>query len=252
MKKITFVLCALLSTAAIADQVREHIDKGIQYRDAGKATEAISEFEKALKIEPRIPDIYFEIGNLKGCPNSIEYYKKAISLDGKHVNAYYNLGACYDSKKDGKNAIKYYKEVIKLEPSNPSLYYNIANYLSAENKFEEASSYYLKAIKQKPNEYFYTINLGNAYTSLSKYKLAIKSYRKAIKINPNLSYAYLMLSNPYGLQNMKKEENLSLEKGAVQAIKNKNQQMMNVALQSIKANSPNSKMIGHLEKRLNK
>ena len=53
---------------------------------------------------------------------SIDLYYKAIEMDPKNTEAYYNRGSAYCSKKEYDKAIKDFQKVLKIDPKNAEAY----------------------------------------------------------------------------------------------------------------------------------
>src|SRR5262249_56200652 len=78
-------------------QAEDALDEGLKLHEAGKPKEAIREYDRALKANPKLAEAYFNRGN-----------------------AYYDLG-------QNDQAIKDYSEVIRLTPKTPEPHSNLAN-----------------------------------------------------------------------------------------------------------------------------
>ncbi len=73
----------------------------------------------ALNKENAMPD--FQIGYMKQfmteeIDSAIYYYNEAIKLEPQFVEAWHNLGMCYEDKKDKTNALKCYSKALKYNP----------------------------------------------------------------------------------------------------------------------------------------
>lgn len=154
--------------------------------------------------------------------NAIEYFTKAIEIDPKFVDAYYNRGTCYttedvffhhydklpsqtyieagleDEEKAYQNAIRDFKKVLELDPNYALAYFGIgnANYLyydSYTDRKEKVLPYYFKAlnhkdwIKKKAGDEgvaaVYT-NIGRTYLAMAEMDEAYKNYKKALELAP--------------------------------------------------------------------
>ena len=92
----------------IQESTREAMNKGMEYEKAGKYDAAITEFNKAIKLNPRFIQAYNNRGvayNAKGELNqAIADYNKAIELNPKYAEAYNNLAVVYYFKQDYSRA----------------------------------------------------------------------------------------------------------------------------------------------------
>ena len=96
--------------------------------------------------------------------------KKAISLNPKYANAYYNLAVLYISQKNFNEAEILLKKAIKLKPDFAIAYYNLGFILKDMGRLKESESYNQKAVEVNPQ-------LTDAYLSLSTMKANVKSQK---------------------------------------------------------------------------
>lgn len=93
---------------------------GICCQEKGDYNEAIATYHNILKIE-EYREPYFNLGYihqeyLKVYDVAIDYYSKAIKVEPKYVDAYYNRGLCYEELGEIKKAEKDFREALKLNP----------------------------------------------------------------------------------------------------------------------------------------
>ena len=124
-------------------------------------------------------------------PESIEEFRKAITLDPHFPRAHYYLGLTY-LLKDGTARIKEAAEEFKVElKSNPNEFF--ANYYLGivdiiEREWEPAISFLQKASRIQPNNPDPYFHLGQAYQAIEQHERAIEVLRKAIALNPYLGH----------------------------------------------------------------
>ena len=155
---------------------------------------------------------------------SVDYFCKAVELDGANAQAYLSLGAamfklnqyracleCIDKvltlnpdcpeayntqglalKALGKNqdAIASFNKAIALQAYFPEAYLNLAAAYRGERRLPEALRAIQKAIDQKPGYAQAHSNQGNIYQDLHQLDAAIASFDKAIALAPDLAEAY--------------------------------------------------------------
>jgi tetratricopeptide (TPR) repeat protein len=166
---------------------------------------AIEIFNEALEYKNSMNSIalsrlYFNSGvsyhKLNKIEKATENYTKAIKLNSKFAEAYYNRGHIYSKIEYGK-AIEDYTKAIEFLPKEAELYnYRGDSYLRKGN-YDRAIKDYSKAIKLKPKEYKFVYNRGLAYYDNSNYQEAINDFTKAIKINPKDPYVYYWRGNSF-------------------------------------------------------
>lgn len=110
--------------AAKQDTPVDIVALGIAFLKNGQFDGAISEFNKAIKINPENVDAYY----YRGCAyfskekfkKALSDYNKAIEIDPGYVNAYINRGYYYHTISQYPRAIQNYKKALELNPDSPT------------------------------------------------------------------------------------------------------------------------------------
>jgi len=182
---------------------------------------------KTLKSAPHSARPYNNLGTEYSARGeygkAMQLYKKAISLDVRHVNSYYNIAHIYRDKGEYDKAIEFYKKTIELNPEykkayynlawqytkvgdrdsaittcpEADLYYNLANTYVGSGDYPQAIELYKIAIEISPQHLDAYNNLGNVYSDMGKYAKALKYYNRAIKITPDYARGYANISATY-------------------------------------------------------
>ena len=88
---------------------------------------AIFNFNKAIRINPHIPDIYYNLGlayyHIGKMDNAIENYQKAIYLKPDYDEAFCNMGRCLNKKGDLVGAIENFYKVLEINPKHAGALY---------------------------------------------------------------------------------------------------------------------------------
>ena len=177
------------------------LDYAIELHKKGKIEEALSLYLKLHIDQNENTKLLFYIGNAylqtKKFDLAIDYYKKTISSDQNHFNAYNNLGGTLLTLGRYKEAIEIFKKTIKIKPDFSDAYSNLANCYHNLKQYEDSILNYNKAIKLNPKNFAAYNNLGSTYKEINQNENAIKNFNIAKKINPDYYIAYNNLGNHF-------------------------------------------------------
>ena len=123
-----------LSEDALKQRIRTetalYLFKGIAYLNEGMLDEAITEFKKAIRINPKYADAHNNLGNTylnKGMlDEAIAEFKKALEIDPKYADARCILGVAYANKGMLDEAITEYKKAMEINPNLAMAHMNLA------------------------------------------------------------------------------------------------------------------------------
>jgi len=177
------------------------INLGNSYLHLNNYEAAIGVYEDALKINPAMPDIMY---NLAYAYQTGGYYEKALQEYEKVLKAdkkrqiskqvYLNMGSIYDEKGELDKAVRIYKRGLALDPENADIRFNLALTLMKKGSLTEALKQLQKTISIRRDDPDVYLTMGNIYYDLKKYDQAKKNFEKsiALKANPR---AILFLAN---------------------------------------------------------
>jgi tetratricopeptide (TPR) repeat protein len=116
--------------------------------------QAISEFNKAIEVEPTYKEAFLRRGYAnhaqKGYDEAISDYTKVLEIDPEEAAAYYNRGNAYLEKAEYDRAISDYTRAIEIAPNQAQTYYHRANAYRDKGQFDQALSDYRRAIELNP------------------------------------------------------------------------------------------------------
>lgn len=97
---------------------------GNLYYDAQQYPDAVTYYERALKVNPAATDVRTDLGtayHLMGQPDrAIEEYDAVLKIDHKHANALFNEGMVkWQDKMDMQGAIAAWKRLLDTNPQYP-------------------------------------------------------------------------------------------------------------------------------------
>lgn len=70
--------------------------------------------------------------------DAIDYYNRAIEIDGEIADVYYNLANAQYLLEDIENSVKNYKKALEINPKKVECFYNLGNAYCNREHFSEA------------------------------------------------------------------------------------------------------------------
>ncbi|MBP6090555.1 MAG: tetratricopeptide repeat protein [Crocinitomicaceae bacterium] len=88
----------------------------------GQTYKALAHYKRMLQLKPDYHQALNQIGviqqyNLKQLDSAMYYYNSALEVEPRFVEAWHNLGECYESQKDITHALQSYAKALKYDPS---------------------------------------------------------------------------------------------------------------------------------------
>lgn len=114
---------------------------------------------------------------------AIEYYKKAIELDGDFYDAIINLAVIYNDIGKYDDAIILLDQAVKNKLCDEDAWYNRGISYHCKENYTKAIADYKRALRYYPEDTGALNNIGDSYNKIEKYDLSLQFYQKALKIN---------------------------------------------------------------------
>jgi tetratricopeptide (TPR) repeat protein len=172
MKRLILIALALFISACAAARVEKnanaYINRGNAYARKGLYDKAISDYNKAIELDP---------SNAKG---------------------YVNRGIAYFGKGQHEQAISNFTKAIRLKSDYAKAYNNRANAYASKGQYGQAISDCNIAIEINPRYALAYVNRGLAYFGKGQYDKAISDCNKAIELDPKFAKAYTSRGLVYG------------------------------------------------------
>jgi len=169
-------------------------------------------------IRPFVSRVYLYYGNYQLSRNNdqeaIKNYEKGMKWNPWLGEIYYNLGGLLSSRGFINPSLEYFHKAEKFM-DHPYLPQNIASLYLKRGEHEKAIPYLERAIKyqkDKKSMLPLQIELGNSYLILKDYKNAERCFLEAIKSFPDHAEAYYGLAGVYMSQNKKEQAIEALNK----------------------------------------
>jgi tetratricopeptide (TPR) repeat protein len=167
---------AMLSLALAApDSAQMHLVMAHEEVKQGNNTGARTQYQKALAIDPKIPGIHFEMGELLGLSEDSKTkaeaeseYKAAIAENALDEKAETRLADLASRKGDAARALEYYNTAIRLQPEDAEANFGLAKTLIAMNEQAKALPILERAVQLEPTNAAAHFRLSTIYREMGR------------------------------------------------------------------------------------
>ena len=170
------------------DNALAHNLLGNALGDAGHSAEAISHYQRALRIKPNDAVTYYNLAielNHQGClPEAIGHYEQALRIRPEYIDALNNLGNARLQAGQVAEALRHYEEALRIEPDSAKAHNNLGNALTRVGRIPKAIQHLEQALRFKPDYAEAHNNLGVALVRATRFPEAIRHLEHALRIKP--------------------------------------------------------------------
>ncbi|MES2255721.1 MAG: tetratricopeptide repeat protein [Pseudomonadota bacterium] len=170
----------------------------LAYRDLGNGlqqierfAEALDSYDKALALKPDLADIHnnraIALASLGRREEALESYGRAVALKPDYAQAYNNRGTVLLDLGRAGEALADFNQAIALDPNYARAFNNRGNVLTELGRYEEALNDHDRAIALQPQAAESHDKRGNVLVALRRAEAALESFDRAIAIDPSFS-----------------------------------------------------------------
>ena len=175
------------------------VNRGYVYDMLGNYKLALNDYEKALVLRPNDKNTLYNkslcLQNMGENEEAAYMAQNEINAGNESASAYNILGNASFAKNNFPEAIEYYSKAIELDGEVSLYWYNRANSKAMLKKHAEAMPDYNKAIELEKTNADYYFNRGTTLFFVKDYKGAKNDMESAIKINSKNATYFLNKSN---------------------------------------------------------
>jgi Flp pilus assembly protein TadD len=169
----------------------------------GNLSEAISNYEQAIRRKPNDADLQIKVARLyifSGRAALAEQrLTKIVQLDPKNAIAKAMLGMAMDWQGRSAEALAMCQSAAQIDPGNSIVLANLAETQTDNNDFQGAVASATKAIALDAKNVDAIRNLAYAYEQYGYYSQAVTYYKQAAALHENLAHIQLGLGRTYML-----------------------------------------------------
>ena len=167
---------AMLSLALAApDSAQMHLVMAHEETRQGNTAGARVQYQKALEIDPKLPGIHFELGELLGLSEDPKTkagaeseYKAAIAENALDEKAECRLGDLASRKGDSAQAVEFYTTALRLQPDDAEADFGLAKTLIAMNEQTKALPVLERAVQLEPTNAAAHFRLSTIYREMGR------------------------------------------------------------------------------------
>lgn len=192
---------SLLSLTVVApNSARMHQAMAHELAKQGHTAEAIENYRAALKIDPQLPGLHFELAEMLRTVSTSQAheeaeseYKAAFEANPLDEQSEIRLGDIAVQKNDLKEAYERYTKAIQLQPGDPEANIGLAKVLMSMDQPQKAEPLLVHAIALDPTSAVAHFRLGTVYRELGRTEDAkheIAEYQKYKEMKEKLQEIY--------------------------------------------------------------
>jgi tetratricopeptide (TPR) repeat protein len=167
---------SLLSLTVVnPNSTRLHQAIAHELAERGEAAGAIENYRAALKIDPDLPGLHFELAEMLSTQKSPESqaeaeteYQAALAVNPSDAQAEVRLGDIAAKRNDLDAARTHYAKAVELQPNNTDAALGLARVFSSTGEPEKAAPLLEHAVQVDPTSALAHFRLSTAYRQLGR------------------------------------------------------------------------------------
>ncbi len=168
--------------------------RGLFYNQQGNLPQALSDFNRAIEIDPNYAGAYNERGKVYSqqgnLPQALSDFNRAVELNHNFAEAYNNRGNIYKGQGNLTGALSDFNRAIEIKPKYEFAFANRGNTYTMQGDLTDAISDLSKAIELSPDFAGFYNDRGFLYARKGDFTKAWEDIHQAEKlgasVNPQL------------------------------------------------------------------
>ena len=167
--------------------------RGTVYSQLRRFEDALSDFNRAVELNPDITNAYFYrgmvLGQLGREKEALESLTEAIAREASPEPLFIR-GEILSRMKRYEEAVADLSLALQMDPSNPFFYQSRGQTLTELGRYQEALRDCNRALELQPNFLKALMSRGGVFAALKLPEEAIREYSKVVALSPDYAEAY--------------------------------------------------------------
>jgi tetratricopeptide (TPR) repeat protein len=190
------------SGSELGGEAFEHFVNGDLYELSGDFQSALLEYQKAVAIQPDVPEIRYALARAYLIIKDVESAKReALQIEPKDADTYRLLGDCYRAGQQGDSAAQAYSMALELDSTDLNSLWYLAVYWEQKNDINKAIDYWKKLGALQSFSPAVHLQLATLLFQIGEYDEAVSEYKKVLDLQPDNRKALYGLGQSYEANN---------------------------------------------------
>jgi tetratricopeptide (TPR) repeat protein len=173
---------------------RAHNQLGNALDSAGRTSEALASFDRALQLKPDYAMAYYNkaetILRMGEASAAIQLFDQALRIDPVYFKALRGKGDALVRAGQGDAAIPLYQAALKLQPDDSAAARSLGIALLGAGKVYQAIAQFEAVLRNDPNDARAHSNLGFALAKVGRTDMAVEHFAVAARVEPDSAEAH--------------------------------------------------------------
>jgi Flp pilus assembly protein TadD len=182
-----------------------HRMAGLLQGNAGRYEAAMTEYHRAIELEPNNSDAYRRLGMVYERSNRLDEalaaYRRAVELEPQYYRNHQALGSLHNTLANYSEAVRHFENTVRLAPDEPVAHFALAAAYSKSGRFAEAEKELRSSIrlKETPNALH---TLGVVLIYQERDREAVSFFQRVLGTWPERYLSWMTLGMAYRRGNL--------------------------------------------------
>ena len=171
--------------------------------EAGQPAEALKFLDQLVKVVPNAAEAHgnraIALMTLDRLDEAEQAFRRAIEIDPRRPEPWYALGNLKSARKEHPAAFEAFLKVLEIAPYNGQAWTNMAIALHEMGKLDDAVAAYERAVGLLPREPLVHYNMGLAFHAQGRTAEGLAANQRAVELDPDyvMAHSNVLISMTY-------------------------------------------------------